>query len=146
MLVREPKDRLRCSSGQDEIYAPAAQPNLPNNLTHRCVAKPHIPKDVPRLPKSGKHLFCPLRAAGNGYASADELNQFTTGENHEENGSQDRSDHVFASGPWHNCRSGRYNTNAGVLAQSLFRAIGPRHEFRLKFTFSKPKIHHRRKT
>jgi hypothetical protein len=43
-------------------------------LTHQHVYKPNSRKDLPRIPKIGKCLFCPLRAASKGYASADELN------------------------------------------------------------------------
>ncbi len=71
--------------------------------------------------------------------------QFTTGEKHEENGSQDRIDNAAAFGFRRIFRSGRQRTSAHVLPTALSCAIGPRHEFRLKFTFSKPKIHHKEK-
>jgi hypothetical protein len=77
-----------------------------NSLTHRYVAKPFSPKNVPRRPKIRKHLFCPPQAAS-GYASADELNpQFTTGEKHEENHYQDRRHHVIAVSSGRIFRSG----------------------------------------
>jgi hypothetical protein len=120
-------EKVSFAMSQQEVLPhdfPGCALSQAHSLTHQCVDKPLIPKNLPPIREDWEMLILSSPGGRQGLCFCDELNpQFTTGEKHEENRYQDRIDNAAAFGFRRIFRSGRYRTSPDVLSKTLHNTV-----------------------